>query len=32
MEWTRGTRDFEAEKIIVNAKATKMYPQLKAGD
>jgi hypothetical protein len=28
MEGTRGTRDFEAEKIIVNAEAAKMYPQL----
>jgi hypothetical protein len=32
MEETRGTQDFEAEKIIVNAEATKMYPQLKTGD
>ena len=32
MEGIRGTQDFEAEKIIVNAEATKMYPQLMAGD
>ena len=32
MEGTRKTKDFEAEKIIVNTEATKMYPQLKAGD
>jgi hypothetical protein len=32
MEGTRETQDFEAEKIIVNAEAAKMYPQLKAED
>jgi hypothetical protein len=32
MDRTRGTQDSEAEKIIVNAEATKMVPQLKAED